>query len=85
MSHRTLVELNHDYSPGNDDATLLAWARKMRAYLGSGHSADLPDGVTFFWRRHHTDPCPFEQPLEFERRTARLKAATETARKVQKP
>ena len=71
MSNRTLVELNHDFRPAGDNQSLLAWAKKMRSYMGSGTPQDLPSGVTFKWRRHHSDPCPFDQPLEFERRHPR--------------
>lgn len=81
MSNRTLIELNHDFCPSNDDAEVLKWAHKMRLYIISGDKNHLPNGVTFFWRRHHSDPCPFEQPLEFERRTERLKAATERSKR----
>lgn len=80
MSHRTLLELNHDYCPPDDPEKLLEWAKVMQLYLKSGDREFLPLGVTFFWRRHHSDPCPFEQPLEFERRTRRLADATEKAR-----
>lgn len=67
MSNRSLVEINHDYSPGGTDDELLAWAKKIRTYIRSGSRDELPDGIRVFWRRHHSDPCPFENPLEFER------------------
>jgi hypothetical protein len=63
MSNRTLVELNHDYCPRDDDASLLAWAKAMRLYMGSGMKEHLPRGVTFKQIRHHTDPDPmFNKP-----------------------
>jgi hypothetical protein len=72
MSQRSLIEINHDFMPGPSDAELLDWAKRMRSYIGSGSREDLPKGATVFWRRHHADPCPFENPLEFERRYGRL-------------
>lgn len=72
MSNRSLIELNHDFCPGRSDDELLKWAKRMANYMRSGEGNDLPDGVTLFWRRHHSDPCPFENPLEFERRYGRL-------------
>jgi hypothetical protein len=58
MSNRTLVELNHDYCPHDDDDSLLTWARAMRYYMGSGRKEDLPHGVTFKHIRHHSDADP---------------------------
>jgi hypothetical protein len=58
MSNRTLVELNHDYTPGSSDAELLEWARSMLWYLNSGDKKLLPRGVTFKNMRHHSQPCP---------------------------
>jgi hypothetical protein len=71
VSQRSLVEINHDYCPHNDDKALLAWARKIQTYIGSGCPADLPDGIEVKWRRHHSDPCPFDEPTEFQRRFPR--------------
>ena len=58
MGFRTLVELNHDYCPHDDDESLLKWAKAMRYYMGSGDKKDLPRGVTFKLMRHHSDPDP---------------------------
>lgn len=58
MSNRTLVELNHDCCPRDDDASLLNWARKMRTYMSSGDPKELPQGVAFKHMRHHSEPCP---------------------------
>lgn len=80
MSQRSLVEINHDYGPKLDDAELLVWAQKIAAYIRSGSREDMPDGIRVFWRRHHSDPCPFENPLEFERR--RPPSERFTSRKV---
>lgn len=60
MSNRTLVELNHDFCPRGDDDSLIAWARQMRYYLSSGNRTELPPGVTFKHRRHHSEPDPME-------------------------
>jgi len=60
MSNRTLVELNHDLCPRTDDHSLLRWARRMAAYMGSGDKNDLPPGVTFKHIRHHSSPDPME-------------------------
>ncbi len=62
MSNRTLVELNHDFCPRNDQGSLLDWALKMRAYMTSGDKGYLPDGVTFKVRRHHSEPDPMALP-----------------------
>ena len=58
MSQRTLVELNHDFCPPDDGLKLLDWAEDMRAYMCSGDPNELPDGVTFKNRRHHSEPEP---------------------------
>ena len=58
MSRRTLLEFNHDYTPGNSDEELLAWAKRLRAYLRSPRKDDLPPGVVFKWSRHHSEPDP---------------------------
>ena len=84
MSQRSLVELNHDYSPGKTDDELLQWAKKVRIYIGSGSKDDLPDGFEVKWRRHHSDPCPFENPLEFERRCPRPAGESQSVRRTGK-
>lgn len=58
MSQRTLVELNHDFCPGRATQSLAEWAGKMRVYMGSGDPRELPYGVTFKSRRHHSDAEP---------------------------
>jgi hypothetical protein len=62
MSNRSMLEFNHDYSPRYSDEALIAWAKAMRLYLGSGDPTMLPRGVTFFGMRHHSDPCPLGEP-----------------------
>ena len=66
MSNRTLVELNHDYCPREDE--LLAWAKAMRDYMTSGNIESLPAGVTLKYFRHHSDPEPHTEMLELARR-----------------
>jgi hypothetical protein len=60
MSNRTMLELNHDCCPREDE--LLEWARALRLYMRSGDPEKLPDGVTWFGMRHHSDPCPLGEP-----------------------
>ncbi len=60
MSNRSILEFNHDYSPSDEAAA--AWASEIRRYLRSGDPAILPDGVTYFGMRHHSDPCPLGDP-----------------------
>lgn len=62
MSNRSMLELNHDYAPPYDDAKLLEWAKKIRLYLGSADPTHLPNGVTYFGMRHHSEPCPLGNP-----------------------
>jgi hypothetical protein len=65
MSNRTIVELNHDYSPRNNVRDLLVWALQMRAYMGSADPDTLPNGVAFLHFRHHSEPCPLpRQPRD---------------------
>jgi hypothetical protein len=72
MSWRSLVEINHDFaSPGESEEEWAAWGRAMMLYVKSGDRSFLPAGFDLKWRRHHSDPCPFDQPLEFERRYPR--------------
>lgn len=61
MSNRTMLEINHDYYP-HTPAEERAWLVNMLAYLRSGNHRNLPDGVTFFNRRHHSEPCPLGRP-----------------------
>lgn len=60
MSNRTMLEFNHDYCPKIEDEAL--FARQIATYLRSGDISYLPDGVTFFGRRHHSEPCPLGEP-----------------------
>jgi hypothetical protein len=59
MSNRTLVELNHDCCPREEE--LLEWAKAMRNYMSSGDKRKLPNGVTFKHMRHHSEPDPMEE------------------------
>jgi hypothetical protein len=47
MGFRTLVELNHDCCPQDNDEALLEWAKAMRYYMGNGDKRFLPHGVAF--------------------------------------
>jgi hypothetical protein len=58
MSNRTLVELNHDLCPERSTQALAEWAEKMANYMHAGDPRELPYGVTFKHRRHHSDPDP---------------------------
>jgi hypothetical protein len=54
MSMRTLVEINHDYVPKNED--LRDWAYQIAQYMRSGDKKYLPDGVIWIEMKHHSDP-----------------------------
>lgn len=81
MSNRTLVELNHDFGPSRHVEDRLSWAAAIARYLASGDVSELPNGVTFKHRRHHTEPCPYDaleviaggdgDPYEIARQTLR--------------
>jgi len=58
MSNRSLVELNHDFCPPRDDASLLKWAKAMASYMRSADVRELPHGVVRKHYRHHSDPDP---------------------------
>lgn len=59
MSNRSLLEINHDYTP-RDDAALLEWAKAMHQYMRAASPDYLPHGVTRKHYRHHSEPCPVE-------------------------
>lgn len=61
MSNRTMVELNHDLYP-HTPAGEQAWLANMLCFLRSGNPRNLPDGVTFFKMRHHSEPCALGEP-----------------------
>ena len=56
VSNRTLVELNHDFCPRDNDEALLKWAKQMAEYMRGGVPKSLPKGVTFKTMYHHSDP-----------------------------
>lgn len=72
MSQRTLIEISHDMPVPKTDAELLAWAKSISMYIDGATKDILPENFKVFWRRNHTDPCPFENPLDFERRYGRI-------------
>jgi len=53
-----MVEINHDIARFEDPA----WVSQFGRYIKSGSHKDLPSGVTFFGRRHHSDECPMGDP-----------------------
>lgn len=61
MSNRSLLEINHDTTPHNDDE-ILKWGKAMVQYLSSGDPRRLPNGVTWFGMRHHSEDCPLGEP-----------------------
>ncbi len=67
MSQITMLEINHDTTPHGDEE-ILAWGRQMVAYLSSGDAKKLPQGVTWFGRRHHSEDCPLEPPKGWNNR-----------------
>jgi hypothetical protein len=64
VSNRSLLEFNHDYCPSLEepgrDERLAVWARQITRYLRSLDKSELPPGVTFKHRRHHSEPDPME-------------------------
>ena len=56
MSNRSIIELNHDYPPTQRGGK--EWLDAMARFYASGDPRDLPDGVTWFGTRHHSEPCP---------------------------
>lgn len=80
MSNRTIVELNHDYCPRGDDASLLAWAKAMRFYMGGADQSMLPDGVTFLHYRHHSEDCPLPVPPQKPRKRVETMSALDSFR-----
>jgi hypothetical protein len=67
-----MLEFNHDLAPssGMSAETRLVWADALINYLRSGDPKDLPAGVIFVSRRHHSEPSPVTIP-EIDPRGAR--------------
>lgn len=65
MSNRTLIELNHDFCPKEEDRA--KWANQLVQYMTSGDEKYLPDGVTFYGMRHHSDPNPMVKLRNLEK------------------
>jgi len=80
MSNRTLVEINHDHTPHNEEA-LLEWSKNFERYLGSGEPKYLPHGVTYLGIRHHSDhgkmtpPCGWDNRAKKNDQRVRRRAA----------
>jgi hypothetical protein len=60
MSNRTMLEFNHDFCPRSGEE--MVFIRGLIEYLRSGDPEFLPPGVTYFGRRHHSDPLPLGEP-----------------------
>jgi hypothetical protein len=60
MSQRSMLEFNHDYCPSAGDEA--AFVHALVSYLRSGDPGQLPRGVTWFGRRHHSDECSLGEP-----------------------
>lgn len=60
MSNRSLLELNHDYSP-QTEGELLQWSKDMMNYYRCADPAELPRGITRKYYRHHSEECPMEK------------------------
>jgi hypothetical protein len=78
MSNRTVVELNHDYCPGDEE--LEHWAKQMQIYMASGDRRELPRGVAFKYMRHHSEPDPASDAatiISQARQIAQLKTVLE--------
>jgi len=61
MSNRSMLEFNHDLIP-QDTTSAITWADKLLAYLRNSDVKLLPNGVTFFHQRHHSEECPLGDP-----------------------
>ncbi len=55
MGNRSVVILNHDYCPPNNDAMLLQWAKAMRNYMTSNDPDELPEGISLQLRYNTND------------------------------
>jgi hypothetical protein len=63
MSNRSMLEFNHDLTPGRlTDEARQEWLASMLSYFSSGDPKYLPEGVTWFGMRHHTQDCPLVPP-----------------------
>ena len=63
MSMRSMLEINHDFSPYTDEEKE-KWLKSMLAYFACGNPKHLPEGVTWFGMRHHTQPCLLDAPQQ---------------------
>lgn len=61
MSNRSGLEFNHDHLP-HSFLDCVAWVDQLLGYLNTGDKTLLPKGVTYFYQRHHSDPCPLGEP-----------------------
>jgi len=68
MRNRTLVEINHDHTPHNEEA-FLEWSKNFERYLGSGEPKYLPNGVTYLGMRHHSEHGKMTPPCGWDNRS----------------
>lgn len=61
MSNRSMLEINHDYTPHTPEAKT-RFLMGILNYLSSGDTDALPPGVTWFGMRHHSERCPLGEP-----------------------
>ena len=62
MSWRSMLEFNHDRVPTDEGPELIEFANQLAEYIRSGARNSLPRGVTYFYRRHHSDDSPLGEP-----------------------
>jgi hypothetical protein len=56
-----MLEINHDYTPYTKQEKM-DWIERICYYLSSGNPSLLPNGVTWFGMRHHTEDCAMGNP-----------------------
>lgn len=61
MSNRSMLEFNHDCCPSAPEDKI-KFAECIFRFLRGGDAENLPDGVTWFGTRHHSDKCPLGDP-----------------------
>ncbi len=83
MSKRSLLELNHDHTPGYDHMTPKErWVDQIIRYCGSADPADLPRGVTQVGYRHHSQPSVLDRLSDARSRLTTLEAREKRIREL---